>query len=233
MLGRALEAAAQHSPRTAAKSSLTYEALLAEKVLAPLGSAHATFDTAGAIRDDLIAVGTSEAGEALDLEATCQPAAGAPGSWTSPCGCLCVAESLTSRAHRPLSRACGASLSTCGAVCVHRWASAADVAELLKLFFRSDEPADAGRQIVDGDSLREMLAPSVLLRDGSSAVGSPWEMKYSSGVWIQSKQGELPGYRSSGVPSAAHGSASLTIADEPSSGMTRAPLPPPPPAHCF
>ena len=25
-------------------------------------------------------------------------------------------------------------------------------------------------------------------------VGNPWEMKYSSGVWVKSKQGELPGY---------------------------------------
>ena len=54
-------------------------------------------------------------------------------------------------------------------------------------------------QILDGDTLAELLRPSVLLRDGSSAVGTPWEMKYSteSKVWVKSKQGELPGYRSS------------------------------------
>ena len=48
-----------------------------------------------------------------------------------------------------------------------------------------------------GVTLREMLSPATLLRDGSSAVGSPWEIKYSGGVWVKSKQGELPGYRSS------------------------------------
>ena len=48
---------------------------------------------------------------------------------------------------------------------------------------------EAAEQVVDGDTLHEMLAPAVLLRDGSSAVGSPWEEKFSGGVWVKSKQG--------------------------------------------
>lgn len=43
----------------------------------------------------------------------------------------------------------------------------------------------------------EMLLPTILLADGSSAVGTPMEMKYEGGVWTKGKQGELPGYRSS------------------------------------
>merc|ERR1719486_535753 len=77
------------------------------------------------------------------------------------------------------------------------WASADDMVELMKLFFRDNHPAENGtKQILDGDSLNEMLEAVVLLEDGTSAVGSPWEAKYSSGVWMKSKQGQLPGYRS-------------------------------------
>jgi len=77
------------------------------------------------------------------------------------------------------------------------WASADDIGELMKLFHRDDRPADAGKQVLDGDSIHEMMAPAVLLRDGTAAVGSPFEIQYSSGVWIKSKQGQFPGYRSS------------------------------------
>lgn len=77
------------------------------------------------------------------------------------------------------------------------WASTDDIVELIKLFFRDDRPAaNNTKQVLDGDSIHEMLEAVVLLEDGFSAVGSPWEMKYSSGVWIKSKQGQLPGYRS-------------------------------------
>ena len=84
-----------------------------------------------------------------------------------------------------------------GAPCGCLWASADDMAKLMMLFLREDAPADDAKQLVDGDTIAEILMPSILLGDGSSAVGSPWEMKYSSGHWIKSKQGELPGYRSS------------------------------------
>ena len=51
-----------------------------------------------------------------------------------------------------------------------------------------------------------MLDPVILLRDGNAAIGTPWEMAYNTfkdskgkqkGVWFESKQGEVPGYRSS------------------------------------
>ena len=67
--------------------------------------------------------------------------------------------------------------STWGSAAGCLWASADDLASLMKLFLRSDAPA-GGEQVVDGDTISEMLRPSILLADGSSAVGSPWEMKY-------------------------------------------------------
>jgi hypothetical protein len=94
----------------------------------------------------------------------------------------------------PAAEAPGSWMAPCGCL----WASAADISQLMKLFLRESSAAAAGTsQIIDGDTIAEMLAPSVLLGDGSSAVGTPWEMKYSEGVWVKSKQGELPGYRSS------------------------------------
>ena len=79
------------------------------------------------------------------------------------------------------------------------WASANDLASLMKLFFRTRAAKASGArsQIVDGATLAEALLPAITLRDGSSAVGTPWEFKYSSALWMKSKQGELPGYRSS------------------------------------
>ena len=93
LLGRAL--AHGHAMKAAAKrggrggtGQKSYEALLVEEVLAPLGMTNATFDTAGAIAADRVAVGTQTDGGAVNLSATCTPAEGAPGSWLAPCGCL-------------------------------------------------------------------------------------------------------------------------------------------------
>ena len=52
------------------------EPYLSTLVLAPLRSARATFNTTAAIARDLIAVGTSPDGAALDLRSVCQPARG-------------------------------------------------------------------------------------------------------------------------------------------------------------
>jgi CubicO group peptidase (beta-lactamase class C family) len=145
----------------------TYEALLEAEILAPLGNTKSTFDTAAAIASDSIAVGVGVDGHPLNLSASCIPSSGMPGGFSAPCGCL--------------------------------WATADEVGRLLQLFFRDDAPAGATPdQVLDGDTLWENLNPATVLRDGSSAVGAgAWEFKYSSGVWIRSKQGELPGYRSS------------------------------------
>jgi hypothetical protein len=75
-------------------------------------------------------------------------------------------------------------------------ASADDMAEWLKFHFRTE--AAAGKtQPVGGTTVTEALASQTVLRDGSSAVGLPWEYKFSGGIWTKSKQGELPGFRSS------------------------------------
>ncbi len=89
---------------------------------------------------------------------------------------------------------------TCGwsapAGCI--WASAEDMARLMKLVFRASVPAAPPTQMVDGATLSEMLLPRVLLRDGFEAVGVPWEMQFEPAVgWLKGKQGELPGFRSS------------------------------------
>ena len=95
----------------------------------------------------------------------------------------------------PAEGAPGSWLAPCGCL----WASADDLALLMKLFFRDDLPADDKSQIVDGDTIHELLSPQVLMRDGYEAIGSPWEMVYlpKSKIWAKGKQGELPGYRSS------------------------------------
>lgn len=77
------------------------------------------------------------------------------------------------------------------------WASANDLARLMKMFFTAG--ASHGLPGLQQSTLSEMMKPAILLRDGSSAVGSPMEMKYlnRSGFWSKGKQGELPGFRSS------------------------------------
>ena len=91
-----------------------------------------------------------------------------------------------------------------GRPCGDLLASSKDMAQWLMLFARRREPrrvsedrAERAHQIIDGATLTEMLQPVVMLRDGSSAVGTPFEFKYSNGLWLKSKQGGDPGYRSS------------------------------------
>ena len=116
LLGRALAHAAG---KVAGGGGLPYEALLAKRILAPLGMANATFDTAAAVAADHVAAGyhDPEGTQPVNLSQTCTPAPGAPGSWLAPCGCL--------------------------------WASADDLAKLMKLFFRAD--AAEGNRYPDPD----------------------------------------------------------------------------------
>jgi hypothetical protein len=82
---------------------------------------------------------------------------------------------------------------TCGfgapAGCV--WASADDVARLMKLLFTSarvplssegttdgDDDDDDDALVVDPDTVAEFLLPRVLLRDGLEAIGMPFEMQF-------------------------------------------------------
>lgn len=98
--------------------------------------------------------------------------------------------------------------TTCGfgapAGCL--WASTQDMALLMKFLFRIDPLLDSsdssdssgGQDPLTSDTIAEMLAPSVLLRNGYEAVGTPFEMQYIlNKYWTKGKQGELPGYRSS------------------------------------
>merc|ERR1719161_1611805 len=67
----------------------------------------------------------------------------------------------------------------------------------MALYARRAAKGDTTNQVVDGSTLEEILQPAVEMRDGSSAIGYPWEFKYSNGLWYKSKQGGDPGYRSS------------------------------------
>jgi hypothetical protein len=63
---------------------------------------------------------------------------------------------------------------------------------------------------LDGISVRELLLPSSVLRDGNAGFGYPWEFNYTlrswpnisssspftGGYWIKSKAGDAPGYHS-------------------------------------
>jgi hypothetical protein len=75
------------------------------------------------------------------------------------------------------------------------------MAKWMALWARRDRPRFAANasaaQILDGATLDEMLQPVVEMRDGRAAVGKPWEFLYSDGLWLKSKQGGDPGYRSS------------------------------------
>jgi D-alanyl-D-alanine-carboxypeptidase/D-alanyl-D-alanine-endopeptidase len=88
---------------------------------------------------------------------------------------------------------------TWDAACGGLFASAADIARLMSQTLLPSDPKT--RHALTAENIRESLAPVVLMADGSEAVGSPWEMRFqnSEGVpyWIKSKQGSLPGYRSS------------------------------------
>ena len=73
----------------------------------------------------------------------------------------------------------------------------------MKFLFRIDNLPSQDKETTDLDPLRkstvaEMMAPSILMRNGYEAVGTPFEMQYiGNKYWTKGKQGELPGYRSS------------------------------------
>lgn len=149
VLGRALGHAANAS----------YESLVEERILKPLGMTSATFSTPQSLEN--VAVGLTPSGEpGMKFHAD---------GWGAPCGDLL--------------------------------ASANDMSKYMRLYARRDDKRDNAAQVIDGASITEILQPAVQLRDGSSAVGYPWEFKFSTskrgGLWYKSKQGGDPGYRSS------------------------------------
>jgi len=72
--------------------------------------------------------------------------------------------------------------------------SSKDMSKLISLMFRTDKPADDGHQILDGNSISEMLEPTILFNDGTGGFGLPWEFNYTSNIYVKSKAGELAGY---------------------------------------
>eukprot|EP01084_Bolivina_argentea_P245460 410967_1 len=89
-------------------------------------------------------------------------------------------------------------------------ASANDMAKFMMFMFRDNETtSDNIYQILNGNTINEMLKPKIFLNDGKEAIGTPFEMHYHefetlhnydtylSGVWYKGKQGEVLGYRSS------------------------------------
>jgi CubicO group peptidase (beta-lactamase class C family) len=170
LLGHALAAAsAPSAANTSTHQPPSFEALIQQEVIEPLTMGGTFAAPLDPARFARVAQGIiTESGKPAGL--------GALG-WSSPCGGL--------------------------------WASASDIACMVKLMLRGDAAANrSGTQILAGATVSEALSPAVLLRDGAQAVGSPWEMKYlelgdgstdgsTSGVWTKTKQGELPGYRSS------------------------------------
>eukprot|EP01114_Cavostelium_apophysatum_P008470 TRINITY_DN2098_c0_g1_i1.p1 TRINITY_DN2098_c0_g1~~TRINITY_DN2098_c0_g1_i1.p1 ORF type:complete len:510 (+),score=94.29 TRINITY_DN2098_c0_g1_i1:84-1613(+) len=80
------------------------------------------------------------------------------------------------------------------------FSTARDMSKLISFLFRQDETA-GGDQILDSNSINEFLKPVIMMNDGYSAFGMPWEMKYitpagTPGYWVKSKAGSLLGYRS-------------------------------------
>ena len=126
LLGRALEAATHGTD-----ASQTYEALVKEMLLEPLGM-NSTFDVSPETLARM-AVGVNSDGSRAEVTAL---------GWETPCGGLL--------------------------------ASADDMAAWIKFHLRTDSPRSA-TQPADGTTVRESLAAQTVLRDGSSAVGLPWE----------------------------------------------------------
>ena len=108
-------------------------------------------------------------------------------------------------------------------------ASANDMAKLMQFMFRnniSTSDDDNPHQLLDGNTVDEMLTPIITMHDDYQTIGNPWEMQFITfnntvgnaydynnddyrslelslsqasqiGVWTKSKQGSLPGYRTS------------------------------------
>jgi len=72
-----------------------------------------------------------------------------------------------------------------------------DMSKFISFLFRNGDENDDS-QIVDFDTVREMMSPIILTDDGISGFGTPWEFEYNSAsrIWVRGKAGELLGYRS-------------------------------------
>ena len=111
-------------------------------------------------------------------------------------------------------------------------ASGNDIAKLMQFMFRNNESIGSNNnQLFDGVTVNEMLVPNINLRNNYQTIGLPWEMQFvefntseyndgKTGVWFKSKQGELPGYRTSTamVPSYKLGVFTASLTDDISDG---------------
>jgi len=76
------------------------------------------------------------------------------------------------------------------------FSTARDMAKVMSLMFSTDKPVDGKTQILDGNTITEMLEPVIEFNDGVGGFGLPWETSFTSKMTIKSKAGQLPGYRS-------------------------------------
>ena len=118
--------------------------------------------------------------EALIQSRCLQPLNMTTATFTTPADLSGVAVGLTSEGSAGILR----HGDGWGAPCGDLLASSADMAKWLMLFARRRGPRRTAedryypmRNIIDGSTVTEMLQPVVMLRDGSSAVGSPFEFK--------------------------------------------------------
>lgn len=76
------------------------------------------------------------------------------------------------------------------------YASTKDLAQLMKLLFRPEEPYDPDKgQILDGETIREWMEPAYTYFDGTG-FGHPWELLRLSNYTLRTKSGEINGYAS-------------------------------------
>jgi hypothetical protein len=72
-----------------------------------------------------------------------------------------------------------------------------DLSKIIMLLFRDYAPKNSDTQILDGQSIREMLHPIYYLNNGrQDGFGIPWEMEYYGGYMVRTKRGDINGYAS-------------------------------------
>jgi len=73
------------------------------------------------------------------------------------------------------------------------YSTANDLGALIGLFFRDNIPA-GGTQLLDGQTLREMMEPVYINTDRASGFAIPFELEYFGNYLKQTKGGDVNGY---------------------------------------